>query len=188
MSDTKELDLLKERADQLGISYHPNIGVDKLREKVNEKLEGNSEADTEEDTKEDEDTSKKSTKKSAAQERAEAADDAMRLVRIRLTCMDPTKADYHGEIITVGNDVVGNVKVYVPYREEFYENGYHVPNIIFKHLRDRKYASIKTIKGPKGDTQQSVQANMYSIEVLPPLTPQELEDLKLQQAASKSID
>lgn len=33
MSELNELDVLKERADQLGISYHPNIGVDKLREK-----------------------------------------------------------------------------------------------------------------------------------------------------------
>ena len=184
MSELNELDVLKERADQLGISYHPNIGVDKLREKVNAVLEGKNENVSEEETV----TETKSTTKSAAQLRAEATDDAMKLVRIRLTCMDPSKADYHGEIITVGNDVVGNVKVFVPYREEFYENGYHVPNIIYKFLRDREYASVKTIKGPKGDTQQTFLAKAYSIEVLPQLTEAELEALKAQQAASKSID
>ena len=78
--------------------------------------------------------------------------------------------------------------MFVPYREEFYENGYHVPNIIYKFLRDREYASVKTIKGPKGDTQQTFLAKAYSIEVLPQLTEAELEALKAQQAASKSID
>jgi hypothetical protein len=183
MSELNELDLLKAQADQLGITYHPNIGVDKLREKVQAKLNGETntsapEVETVTDTK----------TKSPAQLRAEAADEAVKLIRIRLTCMDPSKADYHGETISVGNDVVGNIKKFVPYREEFYENGYHVPNIIYKYLRSCKYASIKTIKGPKGDTQISVQANKYSIEVLPPLTPDELEALKAQQAASKSID
>lgn len=182
MSDLNELDLLKTQADQLGITYHPNIGLEKLREKVQAKLNGESNTTAEVETVTETKT------KSPAQLRAEAADEAMKLVRIRLTCMDPNKADYQGEIITVSNDVVGNIKVFVPYREEFYENGYHVPNIIYKFLRDRKYASIKTIKGPKGDTQQSVQANAYAIEVLPNLTPAELEDLKNQQAAAKSID
>ena len=32
--ESDELTLLKERADLMGIKYHPSIGVDKLREKV----------------------------------------------------------------------------------------------------------------------------------------------------------
>ena len=34
-----ELDTLKQRAKLMGIKHHPNIGVDKLRDKVNEQLE-----------------------------------------------------------------------------------------------------------------------------------------------------
>ena len=33
-----ELTLLKERADMMGVKYHPSIGLEKLKEKVNEKL------------------------------------------------------------------------------------------------------------------------------------------------------
>ena len=36
--ESDELTLLKERADLMGIKYHPSIGVDKLREKVNSVL------------------------------------------------------------------------------------------------------------------------------------------------------
>lgn len=31
MSELNEIDLLKSQADLLGITYHPNIGVDKLK-------------------------------------------------------------------------------------------------------------------------------------------------------------
>ena len=103
--------------------------------------------------------------------------------------MDPSKADFHGEIITVGNDVVGNVKVFVPYRPEFYTNGYHVPNIIYKFLVERKYSALKTIKGPRGfEETRGVQANMYAIEVLPPLTEKELKELAIEQAAGKYVE
>lgn len=35
-----ELDSLKAKADLLGVSYHPSIGVEKLREKINAALSG----------------------------------------------------------------------------------------------------------------------------------------------------
>ncbi|OZB40377.1 MAG: hypothetical protein B7X50_08585 [Alishewanella sp. 34-51-39] len=41
-----ELDVLKARATQLGIQFHPSIGLEKLRDKVNAKL--NDEAEPEE--------------------------------------------------------------------------------------------------------------------------------------------
>ena len=34
-----ELDLLKQRADDMGIGYHPKIGLEALKAKVNAKLE-----------------------------------------------------------------------------------------------------------------------------------------------------
>ena len=35
-----ELELLKQRADTLGIKYSPNIGVDTLKQKIEDKLAG----------------------------------------------------------------------------------------------------------------------------------------------------
>lgn len=180
MSELNEIDLLKAQADQLGIVYHPSIGLDKLKEKVASALSKSAPVE--------EPVVVKPAVKSEAQLRAEAAAEATKLIRIRLTCMDPAKSDYHGEIITVGNDVVGNIKVFVPYREAFYENGYHVPNIIYKFLLDRKYSALKTIKGPRGEETRGVQANAYAIEVLPPLTEQELKELAIEQAAGKYVE
>ncbi len=33
-SITNELDELKDKADELGIKYHPNIGLDRLKQKI----------------------------------------------------------------------------------------------------------------------------------------------------------
>lgn len=179
MSDNVELneiDVLKAQADTLGITYHPSIGVDKLREKVAERLANANENRT------------ATPSGAVVNDRKAAYDNAMKLVRIRLTCMDPAKNEWPGEIITVSNDVVGNIKKYIPLREEFYVDGYHVPNIIYMFLRDRKYSAIKTVETPKGPKVTAIQANSYSIDVLPQLTEKELDKLKLKQAASKAAD
>lgn len=174
MSDKTELDLLRERADQMGIKYDGRTGVETLRERIDAVL-GNTPA---EPTK----------TKNAMSARQQAYNEAMKLVRIRLSCMDPAKNEHPGEMVTICNDVVGDIKKYIPYKEEFYENGYHVPNIVYLFLKERRYAAIKSTNGPKGIQVSHVMAPVYNIEVLPQLTPDELEALKAQQAASKSID
>lgn len=178
MSDElNELDLLKQQADVLGLKYGAQISVDTLRERVNAAKEGKTVAQAKTET----------AAPVAASSRQAAHDDAMKLIRIRLSCMDPAKSEWPGELVTIANDVVGDVKKYIPYNEAFYENGYHVPNIIYQFLKDRKYGAIKTVKGPKGDVNQTILAPCYNIEVLAPLTEKELQDLAVQQAASKSV-
>ena len=41
-----ELEVLKQRANTMNISFHPNIGVEKLRAKVNGVLSGDEETET----------------------------------------------------------------------------------------------------------------------------------------------
>ena len=56
-------------------------------------------------------------------------------------------------------------------------------------LVERKYSALKTIKGPRGfEETRGVQANMYAIEVLPPLTEKELKELAIEQAAGKYVE
>ena len=45
-----ELSALKTRADAMGISYHPSIGLEKLRAKVNGAIETTTEEPTKEET------------------------------------------------------------------------------------------------------------------------------------------
>ena len=165
-----ELTSLKSRADTLGIKYHPSISVEKLREKVNAAL-----APTEE-----------AAAAPKPDERMILRNEATRLVRIRLTCMNPNKKEWDGEFITAGNAVVGSHTKFVPFNAD---EGWHVPHIIYEQLRDRECQVFYTVRDSKGNaTRRGKLIREFSIEVLPPLTAEELHDLAQRQAMAKSVD
>lgn len=170
----EELKLLKERATLLGIKFSNNIGVDTLRAKVNEKLE-------EKSIKEESQLTKSAI-------RAKMRKEQLKLVRIRLTLMNPAKKAWRGEIFTIANSVIGTIKKFVPYNPKFYTNGYHVPYCIYSMLKDKKFLNIST-EEVNGKIQVRTDfVPEFSIEVLPNLTEEELLELATEQAAGNRID
>jgi hypothetical protein len=112
----------------------------------------------------------------------------LRLVRIRITNMDPKKGDLPGEVITVANEFLGTIRKFVPFGEAT-DGGYHVPYCIYNVLKKRQFLHIRTRKGPNNTP--IVEQNMvreFAIEVLPDLTPAELAKLAATQAASGSLN
>lgn len=169
-----ELTTLKARADLMGISYHPSIGVDKLREKIQAHLDG-------EEAKQPEEPKVEETKgKSRQDRRREAAE----LVRVNIACMNPLKKEWEGEIITAGNSEVGTFKKYVAFNTE---EGYHIPRIILKQLQSRQCQTFYAAKDERGNRiRKSKLIKEFNIEILPPLTPEELAELARRQSMSKS--
>lgn len=201
---TGESDLtrLKARADMLGIKYHPNIGAAKLAAKVNLALaadegeelpESVDDVVTEEEVRADAPTlieGKTPGILTAAQYKKQEINrrrrKANQLIRVRVTCMNPNKRDWEGEIISVGSAKLGTYKKYVPFNVD---EGYHIPYIVYLAMLDRKCTVFQTVRGPRGDKiRKGKLVNEFNIEVLPPLTKEELEDLKKQQAMAGSID
>lgn len=178
-----ELTTLKARATQMGIYFHPSIGVEKLKEKINGKLSPSTESSE--------------PKKVAANTRTYLTDaeykksqvirrkrDASKLVRCRITCMNPAKKEWEGEIISVGSAKLGTFKKYVLFNEV-----YHIPHIIYEAMKDRKFSHFSTVKNHLGvKVRKSKLVNEFNIEILPPLTKEELKDLAQQQAMAGSID
>lgn len=167
-----ELTLLKQRATVLGIKFSPNIGVDKLREKVNSIIQAKEEEKT-------------STDPLVVRKRVR--NEAMKLIRCRIQNLDPKKSKLPGEIITVANPYIGTVRKFVPFGEAT-DNGYHIPNCIYQFIKNRKFQNIRVTKNAKGE--QVVHTSMvpeFAIEVLPPLTQKELQDLAKAQLAAGSI-
>ena len=122
---------------------------------------------------------------SIGQAKLKARREAMKLVRVNVTCKDPLKQSWEGEIISAGNDVVGDVKKYIPFNTE---DGYHIPQIILNALKE-KTCTIFVKKRINGQTvNQGKQVKAYNIEELPPLTVEELEELARDQAARQAID
>lgn len=177
-----ELAVLKGRARMMGIVFSNNIGLPALRLKVAAK-----QAEAEEVLEEElvvnaltgEDPSKpKQTL------REKLISEQMKLVRLRITCMDSKKKDLPGEIFTVANEYLGTVRKFVPFGEVT-DNGYHVPYCIYTMLKDRKFLNIRTVKSANGKVR--VEHNMakeFALEILDPLTPTELAALANAQAAA----
>ena len=173
-----ELATLKARADMLNIPYHPSIGVDKLREKVSAAL-----ADKPADTPETPETPAAPAEAVAAaetpgQEKQRMKREANELIRIRLTCMNPLKKDWNGEIFTVGNSLIGSITKFIPFNAD---DGWHVPRILLHVLQDRQ-CQVFSSKGVGRLIKE------FGIEILPALTKDEIHDLAQRQAMSGAID
>ena len=189
-----ELDMLKSRAKLMGITFSNNIGLDSLKAKIEEHKQA-SEAKTQtqaptQTNKQQPEIQTENQKKKAktVSLRTHLQKEKMKLVRLRITNLDPKKKDLPGEILTTGNEYLGTVRKFVPFGEAT-DNGYHVPYCLYEMMRDRKFLSIKTRKGPKGQTiveQQMVRE--FALEILPPLTEAELARLSAAQLSAGGVE
>lgn len=183
-----ELEILKQQATLMGIKFSNNIGVEALRAKIEAKRNNEPEEPEQKEVAASvnalDPTGEGNRKVSAAEQ---IRLDAMKLVRIRVTNMDPRDKDLPGEIFTVANDYIGNVRKYVPYVD--HEDGWHVPQCILNVLQEKQFMQIKTIKDKlTGRTRhEMVLARKFGIEILPPLTKEELDQLAVAQRAAAGL-
>ena len=183
-----ELTLLKHKADLLGVSYSNNIGAETLRERIRakqEELENGSAPQAQANPLVGE--TEAPVKRMSLRQMLHR--DQMKLVRLRITNMDPKKKDLPGEIFTVANEVLGTVRKYVPFGEVT-EDGYHVPYWIYKVMKSRKFLNIRTFKDRRTGTVrvESGYVKEFALEVLDPLTPAELAKLATAQKAAGSVE
>jgi len=194
------LDALKERAKTLGISFHPSIGEDKLAEKIKEALSDKPAVnDPDPDAGENEGTGDSTTTKPAPAsvgEDSEFSDakaskdetkdgqrrrkqrEASELVRVIVTCMNPNKREYDGEIFCAGNRVIGTHKKFVPFDVE-----YHVPRVIYNMIKERQCQVFVTRRDDKGrQIREGKLIREFNVTVLDPLTQTELTELAQRQA------
>lgn len=183
-----EMTLLKQRADLLGIAYSPRIGIDSLKQKIARKVAGEPEEKAPAEEKVAAEPAAMSKIQREAKLRADMQTEHMKLVRLRITNLNPNKKDLHGEIFTVANRFLGNVKKYIPYGEAT-EDGYHVPHVIYMQLKTRKFLNIRTYRN-KANGQIVVEQKWvpeFALEVLPQLDQGELNQLAASQAAAGGV-
>lgn len=186
-----ELELLKERAKQLGIKFHWNIGIDKLRAQVNEAI-----APKKSEPIQEEKTVIPTSKRSgndglASQMRVtllnrpdllSAKERASRLVRVIVSCRNPNKQEWEGEIFTVGNRHFG-FKKYVPFNNE---EGWHIPHMLYEHLIARQCQIFVNQKDDRGNKiRKGRMINEFNVTLLDDLTNVELKDLGQRQAMAE---
>lgn len=194
MQKPDELTMLKQRARMMGIPFSNNISVETLKQKIEEHMKGGSNDDLQKvdelppappalvDPQAPKQTGKVQTL------RQKLVAENMRLIRLRITNLDPKKKDLPGEIFTVANEYLGTVRKFVPFGEVT-DDGYHVPYCIYKMMKARKFLNIRTFKDRKNQNQIKVEQNWaqeFALEVLPPLTKEEIGRLATAQAAAGS--
>ena len=176
-----ELESLKERADMMGLKYHPRVGVAKLKAAIEKSLNG--EADEPEDDEPDV-APKISSRQAREVKRKATVKDMSRLIRITLSCNDPQYNKRGGIMKEVGNSY-GSFKKYIPFDKEF-----HVPKVIVDHLRSCTFQ--KSVTKKSRDTGRKITtyttAKQFVIDVLEPLTEQQIKDLAVSQARSGSLE
>lgn len=195
-----ELDSLKKRADLMQIKYHPSIGLEALRAKINEAVttEGPVVQEPEATTMPDLAAVVAAEQSAAPQAPAPVAvvaklpepetagekknrlrREATKLVRIRITCMNPAKKKWGGDMFCVSNRNFGNVQRYVPF-----ERDWHVEAVLLDMIRERQYLTFdaKKTKISGIDVKEPRYVPEFAIADLDPLTPTELHDLAQRQA------
>lgn len=172
-----ELDSLKQIAENKGIKFHPSISVEKLKEKI---ADFDAKADEASEPKE----TKGSATKSKMQKRNELRKEKLKLIRCRITCMNPHKRDWQGEWMSIGNAVLGFHTKYV-----LFDHEYHLTQMMIDTLKTRVFRQTKDVPDGKGGKyRKNFFPKEYNVEILPALTPEELDALAADQAKRQAID
>lgn len=100
-----------------------------------------------------------------------------RLHRVIITCNDPQKADQSGDIISVSNGVVGNIRFYFHFNKPW-----HVPEIILNTLLESKLFLHASRKDGREIVTREVPR--YNIQHLPALTEKERNRINDKQTAA----
>ena len=203
----EELRLLKETARRAGIKFAKNTGLQTMRDLVRKELapSANSSLLTEagditaeqQELESMEDQNSMEAKalrarirmpvlpefqtklKKKQNERQECG----RLVRIIAHNNSPLKKEWQGEIITAANDL-GTWKKYVQFDVEW-----HVPKIILNVMKEKKYSHFYSRKNDLGILVRKVKLlPEYTIEMLEPMTEQEVKELAKRQLITMADD
>ena len=104
--------------------------------------------------------------------------DAKKLVRVIINCNNKNKAGYTGDIFSAHNAHVSETK-FIPFGVPT-----HITQIMFNTLKEKKCQQFKKVRLPNGqEITKPYTIDEFNIEILPPLTKEELEAIKKKQLA-----
>lgn len=167
----------KNRAGLLGITYPNNIKLEDLKSLVQAKLAEQVPLPV------DANATYKGKLHPAI---VKMQDEATKLVRFKITVLDPNRASWTGMLATVGNaNLVIKRAIY------FIDEPWHAEKIVVDYLKGMKYVHRPVAKDRMGKGVLNSHDNpkmlpVFHIEELPPLTQEELNELAKYQAANNT--
>lgn len=180
------LDTLKAKANQLGITYRANISETALAKKIEDVLNDEASAkeasDEVEDSEDDGEVEEEQKPKKKKLDKATERKRSQKLVRVIVRPLDPRRTQLDGELVMAGNSTIGTTGKFVPFNVE---TGYHIPEVIYNALRDRTFTEFYTVVDNQGNEHtKSRQKKAFLIEVLDPLTEEQIKEIRIRQQAT----
>lgn len=186
---------MEEQADLLGITFHPNISDDKLRERIKAATEGSPlEGNADENIEQPANNStidmtkvklipQSEMKFNKEVTNAELRADAKQLIRVSVVCNDPAKKEWQGEVLEVGNSVIGEHKKFVVFGSPWY-----IPKALIGFIDSKMYQKFYTRRDKFGnETRYGVNEKAYSVSYIGNLDEAGLAALAKSQAARGGI-
>ena len=106
--------------------------------------------------------------------------EAVRLVRVNITCMNSNKREWQGEIFTVSGKAFGTLRRFIPFGVDW-----HVPQVMLNMIKERQCTMYSSKKTKTGETSIQRLVPEFGINYLNPLNKKELDNLAREQALAK---
>ena len=161
---------LLQRAALMGLTIHPNAKDDTIAAKIAAALRNEPDPETGKlETPTDE--------AAVPSAKAKELHPSKRLIRASITCNDPQKADQTGDMISVSNSQVGNIRFYFPFGKPW-----HIPEIVLNTIKEAKLF----LHSSKRDGKEVVTREVprYNVEILPALTQEQIKRIADKQTAA----
>lgn len=164
---------LLDRARLMGLTIHPAAKNDTIAAKIAAALKDKPDPETD------------NLETPAALPREDKAvkeiHPSKRLHRVIITCNDPQKADQSGDIISVSNGEVGNLRFYFHFNKPW-----HVPEIVLDTLKESKLFLHSSRRDGRDIVTREVPR--YNIQYLPALDDKQRERIAAKQAAALATE
>lgn len=179
---------LEEQANLLNIDFHPNISDAKLMTRLKAAKEGSPQEASTDDVTETPDNKPIKAVKLIPQSdmkfskeitKAEKRQEARQMIRVVVVCNDPAKKEWQGEVLEVGNGVIGEIRKFIPYGSPWY-----IPKALIRFIEDKQYQKFYTRRDKhNNETRYGVNEKAFNVSYIGNLNEDELADLAKNQAA-----
>lgn len=169
-----DLESLRATAKELGVPYHPAQKAETIQFNI-DKFRAENQAAAEAPVKTE----------TPAQAEERMRKEALALVPVTVTSMDPADATVTAAVISVGNRKLGQVTKAIPFGYKWY-----MPKILLADMEERMYCrtSMIPVPGIPGNERVNTQwLKKYAIQYHPMPTPEELAELAKAQALGNEL-
>ena len=170
MSVDFNLEEVRAKAKELGVAYHPAQKAETIQQNIDKLL---SERETVEAA------APKPKEETLAEVEARLLKEAVALVPVTVTSMDPADAETTGTLVSVGNRKLGQITKAIPFGYKWY-----MPKILLQHMEATMFCRSSMVPTGVPGTPERLNTQWlkkYAIQYHPMPTSEELVELaKLQ--------